>query len=152
MINKVLLVALLILPWLTLFFASSKSRKMFMPVTIFTALIMTVVFQIAYTYKWWIIYEQIVPWGYMIDISFAYGIFAVGTFWIFRLTSHMFILYVIVNIIMDLFMAFITLPLLSVFGIVAYENLSPWQYFLIMFGLSFVIYGYHKWQKKIYKK
>lgn len=51
-----------------------------MPVTIFTSLLMTIIFQIAYTYKWWTIQEQIVPWGFMIDVSFAYGIFTVGTF------------------------------------------------------------------------
>ncbi|MFD2761625.1 hypothetical protein ACFSUO_11745 [Lentibacillus juripiscarius] len=151
MINKIIMFAILILPWFTWFFTSPETRKKYMPVTIFTSLLMTIIFQIAYTYKWWIIHEQIVPWGYMIDVSFVYGIFSVGTFWIFRLTSHKFILYTAVNLIMDAFMAFVTLPLLGVLGIATYENMSPWQYFLVMFGLSFVIYGYHKWQQKIYK-
>jgi len=149
-INKIILFAALILPWFTLLFTNPRTRKKYMPVTIFTSLLMTIIFQIAYTYKWWIIYEQIVPWGYMIDVSFAYGIFSVGTFWIFKWTSHKFMLYTIVNLIMDVIMAFITLPILSVLGIATYKNISPWQYFLVMFGLSFVIYGYQKWQQKIY--
>ncbi|TRM10940.1 hypothetical protein FH966_03945 [Lentibacillus cibarius] len=151
MADKLIMFAALILPWLTLFFTNSQTIKRYMPVTIFTSLLMTVIFQIAYTYKWWVIYKWIVPWGYMIDISFVYGIFTVGTFWIFRLTSHKFPLYIIVNLIMDAAMAFIALPFLGVLGIARYENIAPWQYFLVMFGISFIIYGYHKWQQKIYE-
>ncbi|WP_273122596.1 hypothetical protein ACNRWW_05010 [Metabacillus sp. HB246100] len=149
--NKVFMFSSLLLPWLTLFFATSDSRKKYMPVTIFTSLLMTIIFQIAYTYKWWIIHEQIVPWGYMIDVGFAYGIFAVGTFWIFKLTSHKFILFVIVNLIMDALMAYLILPFLGKLEIADYKNISPTQYLGVMFALSFIIYGYHKWQEKIFK-
>lgn len=141
----------LLLPWFTLFFATSDSRKKYMPVTIFTSLLMTIIFQIAYTYKWWVIHEQIVPWGYMIDVGFAYGVFAVGTFWIFKLTSHKFILFVIVNLIMDALMAYLVLPLLGKLEIAEYKNISPTHYLVVIFTLSFIIYGYHKWQEKIFK-
>ncbi|BCB03592.1 hypothetical protein [Bacillus sp. KH172YL63] len=147
---KLILFIAFLLPWFSLFFASSKTIKRFMPVTILTCLLMTVIFQIAYTYKWWIIHEYIVPWGYMIDVSFAYGIFAVGTFWIFRFTSHKFLVYTVVNFIMDVFMSFAALPLLSLLGIAEYHSISPWQYLLVIYGLSFVIYGYHKWQETIF--
>ncbi|MBM7598930.1 magnesium-transporting ATPase (P-type) [Virgibacillus halotolerans] len=147
----IIMLAGLIVPWFTLFFTSPEERRRYMPVTIFTSLLMTIIFQIAYTYEWWIMHKQIVPWGYMIDVSFVYGVFAVGTFWIFRFTSHGFLLYIVVNIIMDAFMAFIALPFLSVLDIATYENIAPWEYFLVIFGLSFIIYFYHKWQQKIYK-
>ncbi|WP_431801279.1 hypothetical protein [Halobacillus andaensis] len=148
---EMIMYAALILPWFTLLLASSEVRRKYMPVTIFTALLMTIIFQVAYTYKWWVIYKQIVPWGYMIDVSFAYGVFLIGTFWIFRFTSHKFLLYMVVNLALDAIMAFITLPLLGVLGIAVYKNISAWQYFLVMYGLSFIIYGYHRWQQKIYK-
>lgn len=48
-------------------------------------------------------------------------------------------------------MAFIVLPLLNVLGIATYKNILPWQYFLVIFVLSFIIYIYHKWQQRIYK-
>ncbi|WP_101845446.1 hypothetical protein [Halobacillus sp. Marseille-P3879] len=148
---EMIMYAALILPWFTLLLASSEIRRKYMPVTIFTALLMTIIFQVAYTYKWWVIYKQIVPWGYMIDVSFAYGVFLIGTFWIFRFTSHKFLLYTFINLALDAIMAFITLPLLGVLGIAVYKNISAWQYFLVMYGLSFIIYGYHRWQQKIYK-
>ncbi|MBP1914483.1 hypothetical protein [Lederbergia galactosidilytica] len=147
----IIMLATLILPWFTLFFSNPEERKRYMPVTIFTSLLMTIIFQIAYTYEWWILHKQIVPWGYMIDVSFAYGIFAVGTFWIFKFTSQKFPLYAALNLITDAFMAFIVLPLLNVLGIATYKNILPWQYFLVIFVLSFIIYIYHKWQQRIYK-
>ncbi|MFD2209597.1 hypothetical protein ACFSMW_07730 [Virgibacillus halophilus] len=151
MFVRILMFAGLILPWFTLFLASPITRKKFMPVTIFTALCMTIIFQIAYTYDWWAIHKQIVPWGYMTDVSFAYGIFSVGTFWIFKLASHRFSLFIVVNMVMDALMAFVALPILNVLGVATYENISAWQYFLVMFALSFVIYGYHVWQRKIFQ-
>lgn len=150
MMVNILLYASLFLPWLTLFFASKETIRRYMPVTIFTAFLMTIIFQIAYTYKWWTIHEYIVPWGYMIDVSFAYGIFSVGTFWIFKLTSHKFLLYIVVNFILDFIMCFIALPTLKIFGISEYNQISSWQYLLVTFGLSFVIYVYQKWQEKIF--
>ncbi|MFD2923736.1 hypothetical protein [Halobacillus naozhouensis] len=152
MITNILLNISLFLPWVTLFFASKQTIKRYMPVTIFTSFLMTIIFQIAYTYKWWFIHEYIVPWGYMIDVSFAYGIFAVGTFWIFRLTSHNFLLYTVVNLVLDGIMCFIALPTLEKLGISEYNHISPWQYLLVTYGLSFVIYFYHKWQEKIFIK
>ncbi|MCA1053691.1 hypothetical protein LCM10_01735 [Rossellomorea aquimaris] len=151
MTAKVLLFIGFLLPWFSLYFAKADTIRRFMPVTIFTSLLMTIVFQIAYTYGWWEIHEYIVPWGYMIDVSFAYGVFSVGTFWIFRFTSHHFPLYILINFIMDAFMCFAALPLLDVLGIANYKNITPWQYLLVIFGISFVIYFYHKWQEKLFK-
>lgn len=147
---KLLLIVGLLLPWTSLLLAKKDTIRRFMPVTIFTSFMMTIIFQIAYTYEWWVIHEYIVPWGYMIDVTFAYGIYATGTFWIFRLTSHRFFLYAATNLIMDTFMCFVGLPLLGVLGIATYKNITPWEYLLVTYGLSLVIYVYHKWQQKIF--
>lgn len=147
---KIILFIVFLLPWLSLFFASKETIKKYMPVTIFTAFLMTIIFQIAYTYKWWTIHEYIVPWGYMNDVSFTYGLFSVGTFWIFVLTFHKFSTFIVTNFVMDALMSFIVLPLLRVAGISEYKNIAAWQYFLVIFSLSFVIYFYHTWQSKIF--
>ncbi|AVD54498.1 hypothetical protein CKF96_02945 (plasmid) [Priestia filamentosa] len=51
MTAKIVLFICLILPWFTLFFASSRTIKRFMPVTIFTCFLMTIIFQIAFFSK-----------------------------------------------------------------------------------------------------
>ncbi|UOR10865.1 hypothetical protein [Halobacillus amylolyticus] len=135
--NIFLLVLALILPWTLLFFFEKKTIKRYMPVTIFTALLMTIIFQIAYTYEWWIIHEYIVPWGYMIDVSFAYGCFAVGTFMIFYFTSHKFWLYLLVNLVTDAFFGFVILGIvLKKMGVAEYKTLSGWQYWLIICAVN----------------
>lgn len=78
---RMLLYLLLFLPWITLGLANKQTIKRYMPVTIFSSFLMTILFQVAYQYDWWTIHKYIVPWEYMIDVSFAYGVFAVGTFW-----------------------------------------------------------------------
>ncbi|MDQ0272880.1 hypothetical protein [Cytobacillus purgationiresistens] len=89
--------------------------------------------------------------GHMIDVSFVYGIFAVGTFWIFRPSSHKFSLFTIVNLIMDGILAFVIIPVLEIAGIAEYKNIAHWQYCLIEFGISLIIYIYYKWQEGISK-
>ncbi|WP_174734312.1 hypothetical protein [Mesobacillus harenae] len=147
---KVIQFIVFLLPWASLFFTSQKVIRRFMPVTILTAFLMTIIFLFAYSYEWWVIEKYIIPWGNIIDVSFAYGLFGVGTFWIFRFTYDKFLLYAFVNLLMDAFMCFVGLPLLGKLGIAHYKNLEPWQYFLIIYTLSFVIYAYHKWQEKIF--
>lgn len=83
MTAKVILYISLFLPWFTLLFAKKQRIKKYIPVIILTCLLMTIIFQIAYQYNWWVIHTYIVPWGYMIDVSFAYGLFPVGTFGFF---------------------------------------------------------------------
>lgn len=152
MLIKLLLLLALILPWLTVVFLNKNLVRRYMPVTIFTCLLMTIVFQIAYNYKWWTIDSYIVPWGYMIDISFAYGIFAVGTFWIFVLASNNFRIFLIVNLIMDAFLCFVVLGLLERLGVTTLVNIHKWQYFIVTFILSLIIYVYHLWQEKIFSE
>lgn len=145
---KLALVSCLVIPWLTLFFMENYKR--YVPVAIFTSLIMTIVFEIAYTYKWWIIHEHILPWGYITDVSFAYGLFAVGTIWIFYLTFHKFWIYVLTNLSFDILMAYVGLNILQILGVATIKNITEWQYFLVMFFVSFIIYGYQLWHEKIF--
>jgi hypothetical protein len=150
--TRILLYIALILPWFSLFFIRKSTIKRFMPVTIFTALLMTIVFQIAYTYDWWVIHEYIAPWGYMVDVSFAYGVFAVGTLWIFILTHHSYVKYLITNMVFDGFFSFFVFDILDKLGIGTIKNLKEWQYFLIMLLVSVIIYIYFRWQDTIWKE
>ncbi|MDQ0858780.1 hypothetical protein [Bacillus sp. V2I10] len=73
----------------------------------------------------------------------AYGLFSVGTMWIFILTYKYFLHYITANIIMDAFLCFIGLSLLTRLGIATFK-IGFWLYFLIVFTISFIIYSYQK--------
>jgi hypothetical protein len=149
---KVLLWMALILPWFTLMFLNKNSIKRYMPVTVFTCLLVTIIYEIGYTYRLWTIQQPIVSWGHITDPSFAYGVLAVGTLWVFYLTSHKFWVYVVTNTVMDAFFSFVAVAyILPLLRIANYDRAQPWQLFIITFGLSFVAYGYYLWQQGLFK-
>ncbi|MBB3110736.1 hypothetical protein FHS18_002803 [Paenibacillus phyllosphaerae] len=149
---KGMLWLLFLLPWVSLFLARRGSIKRYMPVVVFTCFVMTIIFMIAYRYQWWEIHEYIVPWGNQIDISFAYGIFAVGTFWIFYFTAERFWIYCLANIATDALFSFAIFPLLARTGVATLHNIKAWQYYFVILGVSLLIYGYYRWQAAAMKE
>lgn len=150
MFNKIMLWATLLLPWPTLIFLGRKSVKRYMPVAVFVALLVTILFEAAHSLKWWELIDQIVPWGYITNVSFVYGIFLVGTIWIFHYTYRNFWLYLLVNVVIDGLFAFVLSNFFEgrIYNLV---NFNQFQVFLLMTGLSLVIYGYQRWQEEVLK-
>ncbi|MEI3607350.1 hypothetical protein SPD48_16845 [Pseudogracilibacillus sp. SE30717A] len=151
MFIKVLLWMVLILPWLSLFFMKKSDIKRYMPVTILTALLTTILFEIAYTYGWWTLHIDIMPWGYITNTSFTYGGYAIATLWIFYFTSHNFWLFMLTELIVNAFWAFIGLHwIIDKFMGVATFQIKNWQWFLIEIVVVLILYAYHHWQRKIF--
>lgn len=145
MFTSILLWSMLIAPWLSLFAANKKTIKRFMPVSILSALLVTIAHEAAYSLDWWAIENYIVPWGFITNISLAYGLFAVGTFWIFNFTYGSLLAYVLLNAAVDgLWLIFVP-PLLEQADIFRFVNLDAWQLFLICMALAYVLYGYQVW-------
>ncbi|WP_029270004.1 hypothetical protein [Virgibacillus alimentarius] len=146
-------VAALVLPWFSLPFLKGNAIKRYLPVTVFATLLVSILFQIADTYEWWTMHRYILPWGYLVEISVVYGIFPVGTLWIFYLSYRRLWIYIVTNLAVNTIFTFIGIPLiLEGLGIVSFVNLEHWQWFLIAMILSFVIYGYQMWQEGIFKE
>lgn len=151
MLNKVIGWSMLIVPWLTLFFMKKEGIKRYMPIAIFSALMVTITYEIAFRYKWWIILESIVPWGYVTNVSYAYGAFFIGTMWIFYFTFKKFWLYLITNIIVDGIDAFFITSLIEGRKIIHYVNISKLNIFILMVAQSFILYAYQVWHEKTFK-
>ncbi len=150
MLIKIILWGILILPWISLVWIEKEAIKRYMPVTIFTSLLVTIWFEFGYAYRWWTILERIMPWGFITDVSFVYGPFAVGTIWIFYLTYQKFWIYVLTNIGIDAFFSFLGLTWFVEGMGIATINIDRWIIFIIYISFSFVIYGYQAWQEKIF--
>ncbi|MBP1931903.1 hypothetical protein [Ammoniphilus resinae] len=150
MFNKIIMWSSLILPWLSLFFMKKESIKRYMPVAIFVSLLLTILFEMAYTFQWWIMLDKIAPWGYITNVAFAYGAFLVGTMWIFYFTYQKFWVYMVTNIVIDgLFM----FGLSHFFEGRLYNlvNMGRFGVFLLMLFLAVIIYGYQVWQEGVIK-
>ncbi len=119
-----------------------------MPVSFLSAILVTMVYEIAYRYKWWTLKVAILPWGYVTDWAVAYGAFMIGTMWVFHFTFGRFWLYVVVNLLLDAFFAFAYLRLGEIMGTVVLVGVKHYHIFLIMMGLSFILYPYQLWQER----
>lgn len=151
MFNKIMLWSFLILPWPTLLFLGKESIKRYMPVAVFVSLLVTILFEAAHALKWWVMIDQIVPWGYITNVSFVYGIFLVGTIWIFHFTFRNFWIYLVTNVIIDGLFAFVLNNFFEgrIYRLVNFNEL---QVFLLMIGLALTIYVYHRWQEQIFQR
>jgi len=149
MSNQLILWLMLIVPWLTLFFLKKEGIKRYISVTIFTALLVTIVSEMAYTYKWTEIMVKIVPWGHITNVSLAYGSFFITTIWVFYLTFEKFWLYLVTNIVIDGLGAFLITYILELRKISQLVNLSKLSLFLIMVTLSLIAYGFQVWYQKL---
>jgi hypothetical protein len=99
--------------------------KRFMPVAILASLLVTIIFEIGYVYDWWKVQVEIAPWDEITSVSLTYGVFLVGTIWIFHFVfDRKFWVYMITNILVDGFYFFIALNILIRFGIYKLVNMG----------------------------
>ncbi|MEY8741280.1 hypothetical protein AB9M62_17525 [Bacillales bacterium AN1005] len=102
MFTQLILWSFLILPWFVLFFLEKQKVKHYFPGGIFGSLILTIVFQIAEKYNWWVIKENITILTNV--TTFVYGSFLVGTIIILYFTFGNFLRYLVTNLIIDAFL------------------------------------------------
>jgi hypothetical protein len=145
--GKIILFAMLILPWLTLFLLNKYSIKRFMSTAILGSLLVTIVFEIGYVYEWWKIQEKITSWDVITSVPLVYGVFLVGTIWVYHFTfKRKFVVYMLTNILVDAFYSFIALKVLINLGIYKLVNMGSLGIFLMMLIIAVIIYLYQKWQ------
>ncbi|SDE29564.1 hypothetical protein [Sporomusa acidovorans] len=148
--NQIIMWSMLIIPWFTLPFMKKDSIKRFSPAIILTALIVTITHEIAHAFRWWIALDSIVPWGYITNISYSYGLFLVGTYWVFHFTYRRFWLYMLLNTAIGGLWVFPILHFLERMKIFQYVNINEWFLWLINIIIALIIYSYQVWHDHIF--
>jgi hypothetical protein len=147
--GKLILLVMLILPWLSLIFINKHSMKRFMGVAILASLIVTIIFEIGYVYDWWKVLVEITPWDEVTSVPLVYGVFLIGTIWVFHITfDRKFWVYMLTNIFVDGFYSFIALNILIRLGIYKLVNMGNFGIFIMMISIAVIIYPYQKWQDR----
>ena len=154
LLSKIVLWAILVVPWLTLFLLKKEQIKHFMPVGILSSFLMLLYNLVAYNEKHWIVKVYILPWLKPSFEPFVLSVFIVTTIWIFHFTFQRFWLYLITNIVLDFMFAIFPIPYLLQNKLEIYQlvKITPWGRFLIFIIISIVLYGYQKWQEEIFKQ
>lgn len=145
--QKLILIAMIVLPWISLLFISKYSLKRFMPAAILASLLVTIIFEIGYVYNWWKIIVKLAPWDEITSVPLVYGTFFVGTIWIFHFTyDRKYWVYIIVNMLFDAFYSFIVLNILISLRIYKLVGMGNLGIFMLMIFIALIIYPYQKWQ------
>jgi hypothetical protein len=150
--NQILLWSALVVPWFSLILMKPALLKRYAPVVLLSALLVTINQEVAYSLNWWVNQDQIVPWGHITNISLVYGMFAVGTYWIFYFSYGSFWFYLVLNAVIDGVWLILTPPYMESRGILLLVNMNAWLLFVISMGISVILYGFQMWQEGIYKE
>ena len=149
---KVVIWFLFIIPWISLFFLNGKAIRRYMPVALFATVLNTILAQMAWSYNWWKFKETLFTWDKLAPLFTVYGVFLVGTIWIFYFTFRRFWIYIIVNLIIDLFYGMGLTKMLNKLEIRENGSFSPLQNLLAMTILAVILYLYQIWQERIFEK
>ncbi|TYP79421.1 hypothetical protein [Paenibacillus methanolicus] len=84
------------------------------------------------------------------QIHTVYGLFLVGTIWIFILTYRSFWIYMAANAAIDFIYAFGLRLLWKKLGITSGGNLPSWASYPMMLGIAVLLFGYQYWQEWVW--
>jgi hypothetical protein len=148
MFNRILLWTVFILPWILLIFFDKKRIKRFMPAGLFSALIMTIIFQLAERLNWWVVKETIFPLTN--TTPFVYSFYIVTPVIVLYFTFNSFLIYMLVNAIIDAIYAFGITKWMEYLGIYEFNNINSFGRFLFMQIVAVLIYLFQKWQDEAF--
>jgi hypothetical protein len=145
---KMVIWSIFIIPWISLIFLDRSAIRRYMPVALFATVLNTILAQMAWSYNWWKFKETLFSWDKIAPLFTVYGIFLVGTIWIFYFTFRKFWIYIVVNLIVDCIYSFGFRALWKKLKITTSAgNLSPIEGILIMTIISISLYIYQMWQE-----
>jgi hypothetical protein len=138
--SKLLLVAVMILPFFTLPLLGRKTFKRFLPTALFMSGLLLGEGYIARKYDWWTFYKRIFPPLNGL-IPFIVGPFFVGTLWILKFTYGKFIRFIIVNLITDSVFTYIMVDVLRKLRIGELLRINKFQLSTLFLFKSLLLYG-----------
>ncbi|MEH6956034.1 hypothetical protein [Neobacillus drentensis] len=149
--NKMILLVILILPWLSMPFLGKRTIKRLYPGALFMFVWVGVESILAKKRVWWRIYEKLSP-KIIGELPFMLGPFFVGSLWILKFTVGNFIRYLFLNLIFDTLFAYPGMFILKRLGIASLIRLRPYQMVLLFMGKSVIMYGVQSLANKLRKK
>jgi hypothetical protein len=138
--QKLFLIALMVVPWLTVPFLGKKAFRRFLPTAIFMATFTKALDFYGEKNKWWKFYSGIGPLNSMNFMNF--GPYLVTSLWVLKITFGKFPLYIITNTILHMSFIFGGLKYVKDFRIFTLENLSKFRYLLIDFVRALILYAF----------
>ncbi|MBS4175297.1 hypothetical protein [Bacillus sp. FJAT-49736] len=139
--HRLLLLAILITPWLTIPLIGKQELRKYLPSVIFITLITVTLDKIGEQKKWWKFYDGI---SFLKSMDFfMLGPYAVSSYWMLKATYGKFPLYLVSNLFMQtIFTFFGGVRLAEKFKIFKFVKISRLQYSISTFIRALVLYGF----------
>jgi hypothetical protein len=139
--SKLFLLAILILPWLSLPFLGRHSFKKYFPAAIFICLFTKAIDFFGEKKKWWRFYKGIPPFDSM--NFFNWGPYFVTSLWSLKLTYGKFPLYLLSNMLLQTCFIYLGgLNFVKRFKIFSLSQLTKSQYLAIDLVRALLLYGF----------
>lgn len=150
--TKLLLLAILIIPWLTTPLLGKNAFKKYLPAAIFICTFTKAIDLFGEKKKWWRTYKVIPPFESLNYLNF--GSYFVTSLWMLKMFYGKFPLYLISNTILQCLFIFFGLKYAKRYKIFSLEKLTKFQYLAIDFLRALLLYDFQyidDLKKSIYK-
>jgi hypothetical protein len=137
---KVFMIALLVVPWLTLPLLGRKAFKRFLPTAIFMCTFTKALDFYGEKKNWWKFYNGIGPFDSMNFMNF--GAYLVTSLWVLKLTFGKLPLFIISNTLLHVTFIFGGLKFVDGFKIFSLEQLTKFQYLVLSFFRCLILYAF----------
>lgn len=141
MVPALIRLGVVFISWTSFVFLPKRSFNRYLPVSIFTSVLVLMICALSIPYKFWVIRGNKTT-RLLNDLSFVFGPFFAGTLWVFHLTFGKFKKYVGLNLIMNALLSFPLSYLFQKLKVYKLVNFKSTYVFLTYFGFSFIIYRY----------
>ncbi|WP_151681973.1 hypothetical protein, partial [Weizmannia acidilactici] len=139
--SKLVYMASLILPWLTVPFLGRNSFKKYLPAAIFMSTFTKAIDLFGEKKRWWRFYKGIPPSDSM--NFFNFGPYLVTSLWMLKMTFGKFPLYLISNTILHFCFIFLGgIELVDRYKIFTLKKLTKFQYLAIDLFRALILYGF----------
>lgn len=136
-----------LLSWISILLLPGRSFKKFVPVTLFSALLLFTETLLADRLGWWRV-KGGRKYLWIDALIFIFGPFFAANMWIFHLSNKKSLIYTLVNLIADLFFAFPLNRFFQKAGFYRLKKFNSSKLFAVAYGLSFINYGFQKiWER-----
>ncbi|WML44357.1 hypothetical protein [Neobacillus sp. PS3-40] len=144
--SKLFLVAMLILPLLTLPLLGRNVLKKYLPAAIFICILTKILDTFGERKNWWRFYKGIPPLDSMDMLNF--GPYFVSSLWLLKMTYGKFPLYLISNTILHILFIFLGIKYIKRLRILSLVKLTKFQYLAIDFIRALLLYVFQFLKEK----
>lgn len=148
--TRLLLVAVALIPWISIPFVGKQSIKRFLPVSIFMGILLVGESLLARKKMWWMIYKKPHP-KIMGEAPLILGPYIVGSLWMLRLGYGNFLRYLILNLSIHLVFVYVLMDWFKSIGYWSLIRLKKFQLLLLFVFEAIILYVAQiifEWNKK----